>query len=144
MAPGQRQLPPDASDGCVSLLFISWEPMRSWVRALHTHGSLSLRPQGGLHPSHWDSGRPFSCLGAYGRCVGVFILRFLKLSRLVASPSGECWSPTFPAPGSRSGWGKAGFLWGALAHPLLLSISLSRVWHPSAPRVLRRVKHSAK
>lgn len=60
----------------------------------------------GFHPSHWDSGSPLACLGVCGSCLGVFLLRFLNLSRLTVSPSGECWPPTFPALGSRRGAGK--------------------------------------
>lgn len=143
-----EQLPCESFPGCVSLLSVSWEPVRSWVRAPHAHGSRLLQPHGATFwafpQASGTQGAPFL---AWGSMVGVWVCSFSDSQNSISSWPLPLGNVGFPPPqhGQAESGGGRGVLWAVLAHTFLLRISLRRICTPSSdPRVFRRVMYSAK
>lgn len=89
-------------NGSVSLLLVSWEPMRIWVRVPHTYHNLGiLQPRGplsGPSPKQLGLREPLRLPRGDGRGLALLFGYFPTLERLVASASEGCSSPVCPAP----------------------------------------------
>ena len=132
-----EQLPYEISPGCVSLLSVSWEPVRSWVRAPHAHSSRLLQPHGATFwafpQASGTQGAPFL---AWGSMVGVgsMVRSFSDSRNSISSWSLPLGNVGFLPPQrwrAASGGGRGGSL-GGPGPPSPLEDFSQKDMHPSA------------